>query len=99
MTIGARGCCSRQRSIYHLPQLQGFTEVRVIACPDAVTVLSMRLPTSVPRKVKELALREEISPIQFIASAVAENMSACRRANFETFLAFIPKVPVDQVDC
>ena len=41
-----------------------------------MTALTIRLPTSVHRKVKELALREEISLNQFIASAVAEKMAS-----------------------
>ena len=76
-----------------------------------MTALTIRLPTSVHRKVKELALREEISLNQFIASAVAEKMASVltlnylkteaaegRRADFEQFLSMVPEVPVDDAD-
>jgi predicted transcriptional regulator len=76
-----------------------------------MTALTIRLPTSVHRKVKELALREEISLNQFIASAVAEKMASVltldylkteaaegRRADFEQFLSMVPEVPVDEAD-
>ena len=76
-----------------------------------MTALTIRLPTSVHRKVKELALREEISLNQFIASAVAEKMASVltldylkaeaaqgRRADFEQFLSMVSGVPVDDAD-
>ena len=76
-----------------------------------MTALTIRLPTSVHRKVKELALREEISLNQFIASAVAEKMASVltldylkaeaaqgRRTDFEQFLSMVPEVPVDETD-
>jgi predicted transcriptional regulator len=76
-----------------------------------MTALTIRLPTSVHRKVKELALREEISLNQFIASAVAEKMASVltldylkteaaegRRADFEQYLSMVPEVPVDEAD-
>ena len=76
-----------------------------------MTALTIRLPTSVHRKVKELALREEISLNQFIASAVAEKMASVltldylkteaaegRQADFEQFLSMVPEVPVDEAD-
>ena len=76
-----------------------------------MTALTIRLPTSVHRKVKELALREEISTNQFIASAVAEKMASVltldylkaeaaegRRADFEQYLSMVPEVPVDDAD-
>ena len=76
-----------------------------------MTALTTRLPTSVQRKVKELALCEEISLNQFIASAVAEKMASVltlgylkaeaaqgRRADFEQFLSTVPEVPVDEAD-
>ena len=76
-----------------------------------MTALTIRLPTSVHRKVKELALREGISLNQFIASAVAEKMASVltldylkaeaaqgRRADFEQFLSMVPEVPVDETD-
>jgi len=76
-----------------------------------MTALTIRLPTSVHRKVKELALREEVSLNQFIASAVAEKMASVltldylkaeaaqgRRADFEQYLSMVPEVPVDDAD-
>ena len=76
-----------------------------------MTALTIRLPTSVHRKVKELALREEISLNQFIASAVAEKVASVltldylkaeaaegRRADFEQYLSMVPEVPVDAAD-
>ena len=76
-----------------------------------MTAFTIRVPSSVHRKVKELALREEISLNQFIASAVAEKMASVltldylkteaaegRRADFEQFLSMVPEVPVDEAD-
>ena len=73
--------------------------------------LTIRLPSSVHRKVKELALREGISLNQFIASAVAEKMASVLtldylkaeaavggRAAFERYLSMVPEVPVDDAD-
>lgn len=41
-----------------------------------MSALSLRLPESLHRAVRELAEREEVSINQFIATAVAEKMSA-----------------------
>jgi hypothetical protein len=41
-----------------------------------MSTLSLRLPESLHRKVKELAREEGISINQFVATAVAEKMSA-----------------------
>ena len=41
-----------------------------------MTKLTVRLPNSVHQKVKELALRDEISVNQFIAAAVSEKMAS-----------------------
>ena len=41
-----------------------------------MSTLSLRLPDSLHRQVKELAARDDISINQFIATAVAEKMSA-----------------------
>lgn len=41
-----------------------------------MTSLSLRLPESLHRQVRELAEREDVSMNQFIATAVAEKMSA-----------------------
>ena len=43
-----------------------------------MTALTVRLPNSVHQKVKELALRDEISVNQFIAAAVAEKVGVLR---------------------
>lgn len=41
-----------------------------------MSALSLRLPESLHRKVRELAEREDVSINQFIATAVAEKLSA-----------------------
>lgn len=41
-----------------------------------MSTLSLRLPESLHRKIRELAARDEISINQFIATAVAEKTSA-----------------------
>lgn len=41
-----------------------------------MSALSLRLPDSLHRKVRELAEQEDVSINQFIATAVAEKMSA-----------------------
>ena len=41
-----------------------------------ITALTVRLPNSVHQKVKELALRDDISVNQFIAAAVSEKMAS-----------------------
>ena len=71
-----------------------------------MSMMSLRLPDSLHRKVRELAAKESISINQFIATAVAEKMSAlltedylesrARRANpaaFDRILARVPDVP------
>jgi len=68
-----------------------------------MSVLSLRLATSLHEEVKLLAKREGISINQFIASAVAEKMSAlmteeylverAKRGSREAFLAVMAKVP------
>lgn len=71
-----------------------------------MSMMSLRLPDSLHRKVRELAARESISINKFIATAVAEKMSAlmtedyleerARRANpaaFDRILARVPDVP------
>jgi predicted transcriptional regulator len=72
-----------------------------------MTALTVRLPNSVHQKVKELALRDEISVNQFIAAAVSEKMASVMtldylkletakgtRKDFDYFLGFIPSGPV-----
>ncbi len=71
-----------------------------------MSMMSLRLPDSLHRKVRELAAKESISINQFIATAVAEKMSAlltedyleerARRANpaaFDRILSRVPDVP------
>ena len=68
-----------------------------------MSVLSLRLATSLHEEVKLLSKREGISINQFIASAVAEKMSAlmteeylverAKKGNKEAFLAAMAKVP------
>lgn len=77
-----------------------------------MSALSLRLPDSLHRKVRELAEREDVSINQFIATAVAEKMSALltldyleqrakrgSRAHFRTLLrrvADVPAIPGDE---
>ena len=66
-------------------------------------VLSLRLPDSLHRKVREIAASEGISINQFIATAVAEKTSAlltedylaerAARGNREAYLAALAQVP------
>ncbi len=69
-----------------------------------MSALSLRLPDSIHRHIKELASKEGVSINQFIASAVAEKVSAiateeyllacAQRADktaFQTILATVPK--------
>lgn len=76
-----------------------------------MSVLSLRLPDSLHRQVKELASRDGISINQFVATAVAEKMSALMtedylreraargsRAQYDTALAQVPDVEPDERD-
>jgi len=71
-----------------------------------MSALSLRLPESLHRKVRELAELEDMSINQFIATAVAEKMSALltldyleqrarrgSRAHFRSVLRRVPDVP------
>ena len=68
-----------------------------------MSALSLRLPDSIHRHIKELAHKEGVSINQFIASAVAEKVSAIatedyllartERANQAEFNAILAKVP------
>jgi predicted transcriptional regulator len=71
-----------------------------------MTALTVRLPNSVHQKVKELALRDEISVNQFIAAAVSEKMASVMtldylkleaakgdRNDFNRFMNLVPSVP------
>ncbi len=72
-----------------------------------MTALTVRLPNSVHQKVRELALRDEISVNQFIAAAVSEKMASVmtldylkleaakgKRSDFDYFLGLVPSAPV-----
>ncbi len=71
-----------------------------------MSMLSLRLPDSLHRMVREVAAKDSISINQFIATAVAEKMSAlltedyleqrARRADpagFDRILSRVPDVP------
>ncbi len=68
-----------------------------------MSALSLRLPDSVHRHIKELAQQEGVSINQFIASAVAEKVSAiatedylqqrAQRADKPAFQRVLAKVP------
>ena len=71
-----------------------------------MSMLSLRLPESLHRKVRELAAKESISINQFITTAVAEKMAAllteeyleerarqAEPAAFDRILARVPDVP------
>jgi hypothetical protein len=68
-----------------------------------MSTLSLRLPDSLHKGVKELASREGISINQFVATAVAEKMSAlmteeylqerARRGSRERYKAALAEVP------
>jgi predicted transcriptional regulator len=76
-----------------------------------MTALTIRLPNSVHQKIKELAVRDDISVNQFIASAAAVKMASVltldflkseaakgSRAEFEYCLSRVPDVPAAQGD-
>jgi len=76
-----------------------------------MSTISLRLPESLHRKVKELAKKEGISINQFITSAVSEKMSAfatidyleerAERADkkkFKKALSHIPDVEPEEYD-
>lgn len=68
-----------------------------------MSTLSLRLPDSLHRQVRELAQQDGISINQFISTAVAEKLSAlmtedyleqrAQRGSQERFLAVLAKVP------
>lgn len=75
-----------------------------------MTALTVRLPNSVHAKIRELAVRDEISVNQFIASAAAEKLASMltldylrreatqsRRLDFERYLNAVPDIP-DEAD-
>jgi hypothetical protein len=65
--------------------------------------LSLRLPASIHRHIKEIAEKEGVSINQFISSAVSEKISAlltedylqqrAKRANKDDFKKILAKVP------
>ena len=76
-----------------------------------MTALTVRLPNSVHQKVKELALRDEISVNQFIAAAVSEKMASVMtldylkleaakgsRSDFDRFMNLVPDAPTEPGD-
>jgi hypothetical protein len=73
--------------------------------------LTVRLPSSVHQKIKELAQSEGISVNQFIASAVSEKMASVmtldffkaeatkgKRSDFDHYLSMVPDVPAQEGD-
>jgi hypothetical protein len=68
-----------------------------------MSALSLRLPDSVHRHIKELAKKEGVSINQFIASAVSEKVSAiateeyllarAQRADKDAFALILSQVP------
>lgn len=68
-----------------------------------MSALSLRLPESIHRHIKEIAKKEGVSINQFISSAVAEKISAlmtedylkirAKRAKKEDFRKTLAKVP------
>lgn len=76
-----------------------------------MSTLSLRLPDSLHRRIKEMASQEGISINQFIATAVAEKMAALAtedylqerasrgsRAAYDAALAQVPDVEPDEYD-
>ncbi len=73
-----------------------------------MSTLSLRLPESLHKQLKELARREGISINQFISAAVAEKLTAlmtaeyleerARRGERARFDAVLAKIPDDQPD-
>ena len=76
-----------------------------------MSILSLRLPESLHREIKELAKREGISINQLISTAVAEKMSALltvellekrakrgSREKFDKVLAKVPDVDPEEGD-
>ena len=68
-----------------------------------MSTLSLRLPNSIHRHIKEIATQEGVSINQFIASAVSEKISAistenylqqrAARAKIEEFASILENVP------
>lgn len=68
-----------------------------------MSTMSLRLPASLHKKVREVSEQEGVTTDQFIAAAVAEKLAAflsveyleerARRGSREKFLAVLAKVP------
>ena len=68
-----------------------------------MSTLSLRIPNSLHKQIRELAKREGISINQFVASAAAEKMTAllteeyietrAKRASLQKFQKVLEKVP------
>jgi hypothetical protein len=68
-----------------------------------MSTLSLRLPDSLHKRVRDLAQQEGISINQFVSTAVAEKMAAlmtvdyleerAKKGNRDKFLAVLAKVP------
>ncbi len=73
-----------------------------------MSTLSIRLPESLHKRVKELAMKERLSINQFIATALAEKISAldtevylqerAKRGRRDKFLSVLSKVPDVEAD-
>jgi predicted transcriptional regulator len=76
-----------------------------------MSTLSLRIPESLHRKIKDLAEAEGISINQFLSTAAAEKMSALmtvsylkreaekgKRSEFEEILQKVPSVEPDDAD-
>ena len=69
-----------------------------------MATLSIRLPDSLHRHLKDLAKKEKVSINQLISTAVAEKMSALMTEDYLEALAFdrvlanVPSVPPDPWD-
>lgn len=76
-----------------------------------MSALTVRLPNSVHQKVRELALRDDISVNQFIAAAVSEKMASVMtldylkleatkgsRIDFDRFMNLVPNAPAVEGD-
>jgi hypothetical protein len=73
-----------------------------------MTTLSLRIPTSLHRAIKELASQDGYSMNQFLITAAAEKLSAletvdylssrARRANLQEFDRLLARVPDNEPD-
>jgi len=76
-----------------------------------MTAITIRLPNSVHQKIKELAVRDDVSVNQFIASAASEKMASVltldflkaeaakgKRSDFDHYMRMVPDVPAQEGD-